>query len=66
MDFFKVGKKDSYVLLQAFLTSSTNEQLTSVSSSDNIGMIKNQLMSTKKLRQSSSFSRLPSDRSIGS
>ena len=44
MDFFKRGKQDSYVLLQAFLATSSDTQLASVSaSSENIGLIKNQL-----------------------
>ena len=41
MDFFKRGKKDSYVLLQSFLATSSESQLSSISASENIGQIKN-------------------------
>lgn len=40
MDFFERGKKDSYVLLQSLLHAPSDTQLTTQSSSDNIGLIK--------------------------
>ena len=66
MDFFFVGKRDSYELLHNFLAGQNRDSSMPIPSLTNILQIKKQLQRTQTLQKKSSFARLPSARTQAS